>query len=115
MGYDPMYNDYIYYFDQEKGIQIAHMSDYWELTLYEGGVVRYEHGILYISYLQFQPDTEKWEVVVSSEYSWKEDASRYYKGSGDDTVEITEEEYQRIVDELTREPIEPEWTLLDIW
>lgn len=114
---DPMYIDFIYYYNQEKGIQNTHMSGYWDLTLYEGGVVKREHGILYIIYEQFQPDTEEWELVVRSEYSWDEDASRYYR-SWDDSMEIEEEEYQRIIDELTREPIEPielEWTLLDVW
>lgn len=117
MGYNPMNIDLIYYHNQERGTQCVHMSDYWDLTLYEGGVVRYEHGFLYITYYQFQPDTEKWEAVVRSEYSWDEDANRYYRGSGDDLVEIEEDEYQRIVDELTKEPIEPielEWALLDV-
>ena len=84
------------------------------MTLYESGVVKREHGFLYIMYEQFRPDTEEWELVARSEYSWDEDASRYYRGSWDDFVEIEEEEYQRIVDELTREPIELEWTLLDV-
>ena len=64
--------------------------------------------------MQFQSDTGKWEQVVQREYSWEDDAYRYYRGPSNNLYEISEEEYQQIVDGLTRERIELEWTMLDV-
>ena len=113
------------YYNETDGIEMIHMSDYFPMALYEGGIIEFTGGGVNhtIDYIQFQEDTKEWintrflvVTVIDGErvqdganyYRWDEEGDFLY--DGDAYEQISEEEYKRITDKYTQKPIELEWT-----
>lgn len=126
MGY---YSDYsgettpgvVYYYSETEGIKKEHLSDYYTMTLYEGGIIEYiSGGVNYmVTYLQFQQDIEEWividefsvETIIDGEYV--QGGANYYRRGNEEGITgepILEEEYNRIIARYTQKQVQLEWT-----
>lgn len=104
--------DVIYYYSDANGIGMEYLTSYFDMTIYQNGIVEYVSGGMYSSttYLQFQEDVDAWVVVDTIAVDLIDDV--YYGGnwvSGFLDTEITEEEYLRIQEKYVTEPMEFEW------
>ena len=112
--------DVIYYYnDEEQRVIMAYISGgYYIFNLYEGGAFAQEHGDRdgSIAYYQFRPDTKRWKLILWSRPDREENLRyyRYFAEYSDVVEEVPEEEARQIIDQLTGERIELEWTLLDV-
>ena len=114
--------DVVYYYSETEGIKMECLSDYYTMTLYEGGVIEYiSGGVTYTkTYLQFQEETESWELAVRIVVDWDSDtdSDRGYYWEDDvggyltDNEPMSEEEYQKIMAQYATEPVELGWTPL---
>ena len=128
------YNDYngstspkaVCYYNETDGIEMIHMSDYFSMALYEGGIIEFSSGgVNYtMDYIQFQEDTDEWicidyfyvETVIDGEpvqggaNYYRRDEEGDFLYDGDVCEQISEEEYTHITDNYTRKPMELEWT-----
>lgn len=114
----------VYYYSETEGIKMECLSDYYTMTLYQGGIIEYiSGGVMYTkTYLQFQEETESWELAVRVVVDWDSDTDSdrgYYWGDDvggylTDNELMSEEEYQKIMAQYTAEPVELEWTSLVI-
>ena len=121
--FDETTPDVVYYYSETEGIKMECLSDYYTMTLYEGGIIEYASAGVrsIITYLQFQEDTEEWElatrVAVEVGYTDQSPMEYYYQvvdlgGTLDSDVPISEEEYQEIIERYVTNPVELEWTPL---
>ena len=103
----------IYYYSDTKGIGMECLTSYFDMTIYQNGIVEYVSGGMYSSttYLQFQEDVEEWVVLDTIAVNLIDDV--YYGGNwvsgGYLDTEITEEEYLQIQAKYVTEPMEFEW------
>lgn len=120
-SFDETTPEVVYYYSETEGIKMECLSDYYTMTLYEGGIVEYiSGGVTYTkTYLKFQEETESWELAVRVVVDWDSDTNSdrgYYWGDdiGDltDNEPMSEEEYQKIMAQYASEPVELEWTSL---
>ena len=112
----------VYYYSETEGIKMECLSDYYDMALYEGGIIEYiSGGVTYTkTYLQFQEETESWELAVCVIVDWDPDTDSdrgYYWGDDvggylTDNEPMSEEEYQKIMAQYATEPVELEWTSL---
>lgn len=115
-------NDYLYvvfYYSETEGIKMMDTTRYFDMSLYEGGIIEYiSAGVDYtITYLRFQEETESWELADRIIVDWnsQDDSESYYRGvntadfSDPDNEPMSEEEYREIVERYTAEPVELEW------
>lgn len=111
MGYGNI-PDVIYTYSETSGIGMEFASSYYDMTIYQTGIIEYISGGMNYSttYLQYQEDLEKWTVVDSLMLM---NGTEYYSGSwtsdGVLDTEITEEEYLQIQEKYASEPMEFEW------
>ncbi|MCM1127717.1 MAG: hypothetical protein NC429_14755 [Lachnospiraceae bacterium] len=103
----------IYNYSETSGIGMEFTTSYFDMTIYQNGIIEYVSAGMYSSttYVQFQEDVDAWVVIDTIAVDLMEDA--YYGGSwgsdGDLDTEITEEEYLRIQEKYITEPMEFEW------
>jgi len=111
------YNVYVIYYIWEEEINWIECG-YGYTTLYENGIVctGFSGDIAPLRFYRFQPAVGKWEEIVQVQYVWGYNGIiGYSKGrKEDETYEIiSEEEYNRIIDQYTQAPIELEWISLN--
>ncbi len=121
-SFDETTPEVIYYYSETEGIMMEYLSDYYIMTLYEGGIIEYiSGGVTYTkTYLQFQAETESWELAARVVVDWdsQTDSDRGYCWGDDvggdltDNEPMSEEEYQKIMAQYAKEPMELEWTSL---
>ena len=103
----------IYNYSETSGIGMEFTTSYFDMTIYQNGIVEYVSAGMYSSttYVQFQEDVDAWVVIDTIAVDLIEDA--YYGGNwgsdGELDTEITEEEYLRIQEKYVTEPMEFEW------
>lgn len=103
----------IYNYSETSGIGMEFTTSYFDMTIYQNGIVEYVSGGMYSSttYLQFQEDVDAWVVIDTIAVDLIDDA--YYGGNwgsdGELDTEITEEEYLQIQEKYVTEPMEFEW------
>lgn len=103
----------IYNYSETSGIGMEFTTSYFDMTIYQNGIIEYVSAGMYSSttYLQFQEDVDAWVVVDTIAVDLIDDV--YYGGNwgsdGELDTEITEEEYLRIQDKYVTEPMEFEW------
>ena len=124
MGYhsdfsDETSPDVVYYYSETEGIKMECLSDYYDMVLYEGGIIEYiSGGVTYTeTYLQFHEETDSFEMVVRVVVDWDfetDGVKGYYWGENMgyllDNKPMPEKEYQEIVEQYAAEPVELEWT-----
>ena len=104
--------DVIYYYSDAHGIGMECLTSYFDMTIYQNGIVEYVSGGMYSSttYLQFQEDVDAWVVIDRIAVNLIDDV--YYGGNwvnGELDTEITEEEYLQIQEKYVTESMEFEW------
>lgn len=115
-------NDYLYvvfYYSETEGIKMMDTTRYFDMSLYEGGIIEYiSAGMSYtMTYLQYQEETESWEqaACIIVDWDYQSETKIYYHGvnladfSDPDNEPMSEEEYREIVERYTAEPVELEW------
>ena len=115
-------NDYLYvvfYYSETEGIKMMDTTRYFDMSLYEGGIIEYiSAGMSYtMTYLQYQEETENWEraACIIVDWDYQSETKLYYHGvnladfSDPDNEPMSEEEYRDIVERYTAEPVELEW------
>lgn len=126
MGYylsdDTISPQVVYYYSQAEGIKMECLSSYYTMVLYEGGIIKYiSGGAAYTeTYVRFQEKTESWEMTARVVVDWDfttDSVRGYYWGDdvgGDLTNNrpMSEEEYQKIIDQYAAEPLQLEWVPL---
>ena len=107
----------IYYFDGDE-VWGECPCERYDMTLYENDIVEMV-GPVSTSYLQYKPDTDKWECVEYLEIRYygseilgyiREDLNSNLQESVYE--EISEEEYRQIIEQYRTTPINLEWTVL---
>ena len=107
----------IYYYDGDE-VWGECPCERYDMTLYEEDIVEMV-GPAVIFYLQYKPDTDKWECVEHLEIQHdgneilgyiREDLSSNLQESVYE--EISEEEYRQIIEQYRTTPINLEWTVL---
>lgn len=107
------------YYNETDGIEMIHMSDYFSMALYEGGVIEYISAgrTRTETFYQFQEETESWQMAVKVVVDWDpwtDSLKGYYWGDNvkdlTDNRPMSEEEYQKIIAQYATEPMELEWT-----
>ena len=121
-SFDETTPEVVYYYSETEGIKMECLSDYYDMALYEGGIIEYiSGGVTYTkTYLRFQEETESWELAVRIVVDWDSDTDSdrgYYWGDDvggylTDNEPMSEEEYQKIMAQYTSEPVELEWISL---
>lgn len=104
----------VYYYNGNEVKQVCECEGN-HIELYENGIIHYSGGGVFqpMQYLQFQTDTENYETGAYVELKIDNgEVIGYLKEVGDDYVEITEDEYNQIVNQYTTSPVELEWTVL---
>lgn len=105
--------DVIYYYSDAHGIGMECLTSYYQMTIYQNGIIEYVSAGMYSSttYVQFQEDVDEWVVIDTIAVDLIDDA--YYGGNwgsdGELDTEITEEEYLQIQEKYVTEPMEFEW------
>ena len=103
----------IYNYSETSGIGMEFTTSYYDMTIYQNGIVEYVSAGMYSSttYVQFQEDVDAWVVIDRIAVDLIDDA--YYGGNwgsdGELDTEITEEEYLRIQEKYVTDPMEFEW------
>ena len=103
----------IYNYSETSGIGMEFTTSYYDMTIYQNGIVEYVSAGMYSSttYVQFQEDVDAWVVIDTIAVELLED--EYYGGNwgsdGELDTEITEEEYLQIQEKYVTEPMEFEW------
>ncbi len=103
----------IYNYSETSGIGMEFTTSYFDMTIYQNGIIEYVSAGMYSSttYVQFQEDVDEWVVIDTIAVDLIDDA--YYGGNwgsdGELDTEITEEEYLRIQEKYVTEPMEFEW------
>lgn len=102
----------IYNYSETSGIGMEFTTSYYDMTIYQNGIVEYVSAGMYSSttYVQFQEDVDAWVVIDRIAVDLIDDA--YYGGNwvnGELDTEITEEEYLQIQEKYVTEPMEFEW------
>lgn len=112
----------IYNYSKTNGIGMEFASSYFDMTIYQNGIIEYVSGGAYSSttYLQFQEDIGEWTVLdriavlgIWDSANQRMDDTEYYAGNWDSRglldKTITKEEYQQIQAKYVTEPMEFEW------
>ena len=120
--FDTVYPKVVYYISPTEGIKMEFTTSYFSMDFYEGGIIEHiSGGVDYtITYLQFQEETESWELAdrIMVEWDSQDDSESYYWGvntadfSDPDNEPMSEEEYREIIERYTAEPVELEWSPL---
>lgn len=103
----------IYNYSETSGIGMEFTTSYFDMTIYQNGIIEYVSAGMYSSttYVQFQEDVDEWVVIDTIAVDLIDDA--YYGGNwgsdGELDTEITEEEYLQIQEKYVTEPMEFEW------
>lgn len=104
----------VYYYNGNEVKQVCECEGNC-IELYENGIIHYSGGGVFqpMQYLQFQTDTEGYETGAYIELKIDNgEVIGFLKKVGDDWVEITEDEYNQIINQYTTSPVELEWTVL---
>lgn len=111
----------MYYVGEAGDIQSMETSPYFDMTMYEGGIVEYvSGGVDYtITYYQYSQETQDFELAEALGVHWdnenRVDVEPYRENreiitDGEYAREmLSEEEFQRIREQYTQKKIELEW------
>lgn len=116
--YGPMI---MYYVGEAGDIQFMESTPYFDMTMYEGGIVEYvSGGVDYtITYYQYSQETQDFELAEALGAHWDNENGvdvELYRENGQIITDgeyaremLSEEQFQRIREQYTRKKIELEW------
>lgn len=111
----------MYYVGEKGNIQTMETTPYFDMTMYEGGIVEYvSGGVDYtITYYQYSQETQDFELAEALGAHWDNENGvdvEPYRENGQIITDgeyaremLSEEEFQRIREQYTQKKIELEW------
>lgn len=113
------YASIVYYIGKEGDIRCIESTPYYDLSMYEGGIIEsVSAGVDYtITYWKFSQEEQDWQLVEALGAEWDNENARDVRpyrqvivdGEYVEEEMLSDEEFQRIKEQYTQKRVELEW------